>query len=122
MESDSTAPEQEVKRRGRPLRPGPDERAGILAEWAKSGRTVEEMARATGWSPWTLYRWRAKAGGGVGPRRRRRSAAALVAVPAPVGTTAWPAEIVTVGGVRLRLTTACTPEWAVQLVRGLERC
>ena len=122
METDSTAPEGEVKRRGRPRRPGTDERAAILAEWEKSARTVEEMARATGWSPWTLYRWRAKARGVVGPRRVRRTATALVAVPAPVGTTAWPAEIVTVGGVRLRLTTACTPEWAVQLVRGLERC
>lgn len=121
MESDLTAPEVEVKRRGRPRRPGTDERAVILAEWVKSGRTVEEMARATGWSPWTLYRWRAKARG-VGRPRRGRSTAALVAVPAPVGTTAWPAEIVTVGGVRLRLTTACTPEWVVQLVRGLERC
>ena len=45
------------------LRPEASEREKILAAWAASGQTVEEVAGATGWSTWTLYRWRAEARG-----------------------------------------------------------
>ena len=100
------------------------EREKILTEWASSGRTVEEMAAATGWSRWTLYRWRAQARGEVPGSRRRAGERALVAVPAPVATASgeWAAELLTATGIRVRLAASCAPAWAGQLARELNRC
>jgi transposase-like protein len=105
-------------------RPEANERARILSAWSASGQSVEEVAGATGWSTWTLYRWRAQARGEGTPRRRRPKERALVAVPAPVATARgeWAAEVLTTTGIRVRLAAGCTPEWAGQLARELERC
>lgn len=105
-------------------RPQANEREEVLAAWAASGQSVEEMARATGWSTWTLYRWRAEARGARTQRPRRRRERALVAVPAPVATASgeWAAEVWTTTGMRLRLAANCAAEWAGQLARELNRC
>lgn len=105
-------------------RPEVNEREKILAAWAASGQPVEEVARATGWSTWTLYRWRAKARGEGTPRRRRPGERALVAVPAPMASASgeWAAEVITTKGIRMRLAAGCTPAWAGQLARELDRC
>lgn len=106
------------------LRPEASEREKILAAWAASGQTVEEVAGATGWSTWTLYRWRAEARDDGTPRRRRPRERALVAVPAPLATASaeWAAELWTTTGVRVRLAASCAPGWAAQLTRELNRC
>jgi transposase-like protein len=106
------------------LRPEASEREKILAEWAASGQTVREVAESTGWSTWTLYRWRAEARGDGTPRRRRPSERGLVAVPAPVATAngEWAAELLTTTGIRVRLAASCAPAWAAQLARELDRC
>lgn len=105
-------------------RPQANERESILAAWAASGQSVEEVAGATGWSTWTLYRWRAEARGDRPPPRQRRSEQTLVAVPAPVATASgeWAAEVLTTTGIRVRLAASCAPGWAAQLARELNRC
>ena len=105
-------------------RPQADEREKVLAAWAASGQSVEEVAGATGWSRWTLYRWRADARGDRIQRQRRPSKRALVAVPAPMATGSgeWVAEVLTTTGIRVRLAANCAAEWAGQLARELNRC
>ena len=103
-------------------RPEEGERERIIAEWAASGKTVRAMAVETGWSEWTLYRWRKRAqhGGqnlGAKPRPAKR---ALVAVPAPAFGVAV-AEVMTRGGV-VRLWATASPAWAGQLIQELNRC
>jgi hypothetical protein len=111
----------EIKGRRRPLA---NEREKVLAAWAASGQSVEEVAGATGWSTWTLYRWRAEARGDRTQRPRRRRERALVAVPAPVATASgeWAAEVLTTTGMRVRLAANCAAGWAGQLARELNRC
>jgi transposase-like protein len=106
---------------GERRRPEAGERERILAEWATSGRTVEEMAAATGWTTWTLYRWRAEARGVQRPRRRTTERA-MVAVPPPAVSGIWVAEIQCDHGWSLRLAGGCCPTWAGQLARELQRC
>ena len=92
MSTEETKPGvAEIKGRRRPQA---NEREKVLTAWAASGQSVEEVAGATGWSTWTLYRWRAEARGDRTQRPRRRSVRALVAVPAPVATASgeWAAE------------------------------
>lgn len=105
-------------------RPEANEREKILAAWAASGQAVEEVAAATGWSTWTLYRWRAEARGDGTPRRRSPGARAMVAVPAPVAMASgeWAAELLTTTGIRVRLAASCAPAWAAQLTMELDRC
>jgi transposase-like protein len=105
-------------------RPQANEREKILAARSASGQAVEEVAGATGGSPWTLYRWRAQARGDRTPPRRRPSERALVAVPAPTATASgeWAAELLTTTGIRVRLAASCAPAWAAQLARDLDRC
>jgi hypothetical protein len=103
-------------------RPEATERDKILSAWAASGQTVGEVAAATGWSTWTLYRWRAEARGDGTPRLRRPRERALVAVPAPTASAEWAAELWTTTGVRVRLAAGCAPAWAAQLTRELNRC
>lgn len=112
-----------VERKGR-RRPQAEEREKILAAWAASGQGVEEVAAATGWTTWTLYRWRAEARGGAPVRRRRPVERPLVAVPlpAPAASGEWAAELLSVTGVRVRLAAGCGPAWAAQLIRELNRC
>lgn len=117
METNAAANESSGERR----RPQAGERERILAEWAASGRTVEEMAAATGWTTWTLYRWRAESRGVQRPRRRAPERA-LVAVPPPAVRGTWAAEIQAGHGWTLRLTGGCCPAWAGQLARELQRC
>lgn len=122
MNTEETKPSvAEIKGR---RRPDTNEQEKILAEWAASGQSVEEVAGATGWSRWTLYRWRAKARGDGRQRPRRPSERALVAVPAPVATASgeWAAELLTTTGIRVRLAASCAPAWAAQLTRELSRC
>ena len=117
METSESTGERSAGRR----RPQAGERERILAEWAASGRTVEEIAVATGWTTWTLYRWRAEARGPARPRRRTPKRA-LVAVPPPKVSTAWSAEILSGRGWSLRLADGCCPAWAGQVARELNRC
>jgi transposase len=122
MNTEETKPSvAEVKGR---RRPEANEREKVLAAWAASGQSVEEVAEATGWSTWTLYRWRAEARGGETQRRRRPSKRALVAVPAPLAAASgeWTAELLTTTGIRVRLAASCAPAWAAQLARELNRC
>lgn len=109
-------------------KPAERERKRVLAEWAASGKTVAEMVASTGWSEWTLYRWRQRARqgeanlGGKNPSMRPR--AELVAVPAPDGT--WKvqslvAEVTSRHGV-VKLAAAAPPRWASELIRELNRC
>lgn len=117
METNAGMNGGEVERR----RPQTGERERIVAEWAASGRTVEEMSAATGWTTWTLYRWRAEAREGKRPRRRD-SERAMVAVPRPPAGGVWVAELQVGQGWTLRLAGGCCPAWAGQLARELSRC
>lgn len=104
-----------------PRRPDAGERARVLAEWAANGRSVKEMAAATGFSTHTLYRWRHEAG------RRRRVALparpALIAVPKPATSWGiWAAEVEIGTGLKLRLSAGCPPGWTGQVVRELRSC
>lgn len=122
MNTEETNPGVAEVKGGR--RPEVNEREKILAAWAASGQPVEEVARATGWSTWTLYRWRAKARGDGKLRRRRPNERALVAVPAPMtgASGEWAAEVLTTTGIRIRLAAGCTPGWVGQLAKELGRC
>ena len=114
----------EPKINGRPRRPMPGERERILAEWATSGMPVDEMAAQTGWSPYTLYRWRLDAGGGKAPKGARPSKAKLLAVPRPtsLATGVWAAEVAMSSGISVRLSAGSAPAWIAQLVRELKSC
>lgn len=98
-----------------------EEREGILKVWAASGKSAEEFAAQSGWSHWTLLRWRTEA---ARPTRRRtedpRGANLLVAVPAPARSV-WAAEVMTRSGT-VRLAGSASPAWAGQLIRELSRC
>jgi transposase-like protein len=114
---------------GRPLarrRLDAGERVRVLSEWAASGRTVEEMAAATGWSAYTLYRWRQEAGQGRRAHRRtvKPTSQRLVAVPKPPLTNhgSWVAEIVIGAGLSVRLSPSCPAAWAGQVIRELRSC
>ena len=116
---------EDVKRKRRPVA---GERESILAEWEKAGKTVNEMAASTGWSQWTLYRWRERARRGEaklgGDNRVKRASQALVSVPAPTttrGTLTIVAEVTTPQGV-VRLASGAAPSWASELIRELNRC
>ena len=107
-------------------RPEPGERERVVAEWAASGKSVEEVAALTGWSPYTLYRWRLDAGQGKRskPKPAPSSQPKLVAVPRPtsLATGAWAAEVTVSPGVSVRLSSSCSPAWAGHLVRELKSC
>lgn len=123
MNIEETKPSVAESKRRR--RPEANEREKVLTAWAASGQTVEEVAGATGWSRWTLYRWRAEARGDrTQQRQRRRRERGLVAVPAPMATASgeWAAEVLTTTGMRVRLAANCAAGWAGQLARELNRC
>lgn len=102
-------------------RPSSAERERVLAEWTASGRTKEEMAAATGWSPHTLYRWWLQANN-VKPKRTPKP---MLNVPPPAQPVrqAWAAEImIGAGATSVRLSPSCAPSWAGELVRALKPC
>jgi transposase-like protein len=105
--------------------PEPGERVRVLAEWATSGKTVEEMVAATGWSSYTLYRWRAEAGQGkrTKPKAPPPPRPKMLAVPKPTAAApgTWAAEVL-IGSVSVRLSAGCPVTWAGQLVRELKPC
>jgi len=95
-----------------------------VAEWAATGKKVEEMAVATGWSAYTLYRWRSDIRATKAPKKQE-GGTKLLAVPKPVSTMsgAWAAEVMMGSGLSVRLLAGCTRAWAAQLwalVSGLE--
>lgn len=93
------------------------EREQILARWSETGVSARELARQTGVSPASLFRWKQ----GWRPQRAARLAApALVEVPAPPGG-GWAAEASTGCGT-LRFSGQASPAWAAQLLRELARC
>jgi len=102
--------------------PEPGERERVVAEWAATGKKVEEMAVATGWSVYTLYRWRSDIRAEKTPKQT--CATKLLAVPKPVSAMcgAWAAEVTMGSGLSVRLSAGCTPAWAAQLVGELKRC
>ena len=128
-DNEGSSPQQRPQAGGNGRRkPAEGERKRVLAEWAASGKTVAEMVASTGWSEWTLYRWRQRARqgeanlGGKNPSMRPR--AELVAVPAPDGT--WKvqslvAEVTSRHGV-VKLAAGAPPRWASELIRELNRC
>lgn len=93
------------------------ERERILARWSETGVSACELARQTGVSASSLFRWKHD-------RRPQRAgtmaAPALVEVPAPVGS-GWAAEASTGCGT-LRFSEQASPQWAAQLLRELARC
>jgi transposase-like protein len=110
---------EEAKPNGR--RAQPAERAQVLAEWAASGKSAGAMAAITGWSTYTLYRWKNEAAREKRPLRVKRPE--LVAVPKPKGATqgGWAAEIA-IGAASVRLSAGCPADWIGQLVRELRSC
>lgn len=112
---------EEVKPNGR--RPEPGERERVLADWAASGRTVEQMAAATGWSTYTLYRWRHTAGARKSPKIKPAKRPSLLPVPKPPSavTGSWAAEVA-IGTVSVRLSPGSPVGWIGQLVRELRSC
>ena len=91
-----------------------------MAEWAASGKKVAEIAKETGWSPWTLYRWRADARGGKAGKKVGRP---MLAVPRPeVAMGQWAAEVAMGNGLRVRLAAGCAPRWAAETIAELRRC
>ena len=112
----------ERKARGR-RSPEPGERERVVAEWAATGKKVEEMAVATGWSAYTLYRWRSDIRATKAPKKQE-GGTKLLAVPKPVSTMsgAWAAEVMMGSGLSVRLLAGCTRAWAAQLVGELKRC
>lgn len=118
----TTQKEEGRKNQERGRRPEPGERERVVAEWAASGKTVDQMAAETGWSIYTLYRWRldareAKAGKETAEPR-------LLAVPKPerVGHGGWAAEVTIGNGLSMRLAAGCAPRWAAEMMRELRRC
>lgn len=108
----------EVRKKRRPTKV---ERERILAEWAASGRTQEEMAALTGWSRHTLLRWRQVANGASA----KKTAKAMLDVPPPPGRfrEVWAAEIIWGREtMSVRLSAGCRPNWAGDLVRELKSC
>jgi transposase-like protein len=103
-------------------RPATGERERVVAEWASSGKTVDEMAAATGWSPYTLYRWRLDAGQGKRSKPKVATEPRLLVVAKPAAAGVWAAEVVIGAGVSLRLSAGCPSGWAAELVRELRRC
>jgi transposase-like protein len=94
---------------------GREERERILAQWARSGARVEEMAEEAGVSCRSLSQWkRADV-----PKRRVREA--FVEVPAPMTAGMWAAEATTRCGL-VRFSCSASPAWAGQLLRELTRC
>ena len=96
---------------------GPAERAQILARWAESGMSARELARQTGVSASSLFRWKHRR---QPPRAATMTGPALVEVPAPAGR-GWAAEASTGCGT-LRFSDQASPQWAAQLLRELTRC
>lgn len=118
----TTPKEEERKNRENGRRPQPGERERVVAEWAVSGKTVEQMAAETGWSIYTLYRWRldareAKAGKGTAKPR-------LLAVPKPEAVVygGWAAEVTIGNGLSMRVGAGCAPRWVGEMMRELRRC
>ena len=105
-------------------RPKPGERERILADWAEHGKDVHQVVRETGWSEWTLYRWRGHARRGEtnlgGKLRSANQAGALVAVPAPLGGAAA-AEVTTRLGV-IRVFATAPAGWVAEVLREVQRC
>lgn len=102
-------------------RPAPGERERILAEWASSGRSLEEMAAMTGWSRHSLYRWQRQAAKGRSPTARL-APAKLVAVPRPAAVTGpWAAEI-GLGRAVVRVAAGCPAKWIAEVVEALKPC
>jgi transposase-like protein len=108
----------------RPRWPAPGERERVVAEWAASGKTVEEMAAQTGWSTHTLYRWRLDVRHGRGGSGATPSRPKLLPVPKPASGApgAWAAEVAIGTGISMRLSAVCPPAWVGQLVRELKSC
>ena len=98
-------------------RPSRAERERILARWSETGVSARELARQTGVSAASLFRWK------HGARRQRAApltGPALVEVPAPTNG-GWAAEASTGCGM-LRFSGSASPQWAAQLLRELARC
>ncbi len=108
----------------RPRWPAPGERERVVAEWAASGKTVEEMAAQTGWSTHTLYRWRLDVRHGKGRNGATASRPKLLAVPKPTSAApgAWAAEVMIACGISVRLAEGCSASWAGRLLRELKVC
>ena len=111
----------ERKARGR-RSPEPGERERVVAEWAATGKKVEEIAVATGWSVYTLYRWRSDIRAEKTPEPACRTELLPVPKPASAMSGAWAAEVMMGSGLSLRLLAGCTPAWAAQLLGELKRC
>ena len=92
------------------------ERERILTLWSETGVSAKEMARQTGVSPSSLFRWKR----GTRPRARAKTSLSLVEVPALVGG-GWTAEVSTGCGV-LRFSGHATPQWVAQVLREIARC
>lgn len=97
--------------------PSQAERERILARWAETGVSARELARRTGVSPSSLFRWKQ---GRRQPRVTQMPGPDLLEVPAPVGD-GWAAEANT-GCGPLRFSAHASPQWAAQLLRELARC
>lgn len=95
---------------------GQAERERILTLWSETGVSAKEMARQTGLSPSSLFRWKR----GSRPRARARTSASLVEVLAPVGG-GWVAEASTGCGV-VRFSGHAEPQWIAQVLGELARC
>lgn len=92
------------------------ERKRILTLWSEKGVSAKEMARQTGISPSSLFRWKRR----PRPRTRVMTNPALVEVPALVDG-GWVAEA-SIGCGMLRFSGQASPQWAAQIIRELARC
>ena len=107
-----------VERERRSPRAGDRERA--LEEMEQRGKSVEEVARETGLSIWTLKRWRTDA------RRAKsekvKAQPGLLCVPKPVAMEVWSVEVMLGNAMRVRLVAGCPAKWAAEMIRELNRC
>lgn len=92
------------------------ERERILTLWSETGVSAREMARQTGVSPSSLFRWKR------GPRSRSApmTRSSLMEVPAQAGG-GWAAEVSTGCGA-VRFSGYAEPQWVAQILRELARC
>jgi len=96
----------------------PAEREQVVARWAQSGLSANEVAERTGVSRSSLTRWKRQLSTRTGPAEPLL--VTLVEVPPPIGGLGV-AEVMTRGGA-VRLFAMASPQWAAQLVRELNRC
>ena len=107
-----------VERERRSPRAGDRER--VLEEMEQRGKSVEEVARETGLSIWTLKRWRTDAR--RGKSGKVKAGVGLLSVPKPIAMEVWAAEVVLGNAMRVRLVAGCPAKWAAELIRELNRC